>query len=81
MELKTLLRRIINTINYNEIAPDMDLSIDYVCDIVEGLMEKNVTRVTEDVIFPLMENYKAAEDNGEISYIKDTIAMVVEYLN
>ena len=81
MELKDLLKRIIDTCNYNEVSIDTDLSLEYVCQIAEPLVNKDTNEISELIIFPLMSQYRDSEDIDEQEYIQDTIKLILKYIN
>lgn len=80
MELKDLLKRIIDACNYNEMCPDTDLAIEYLTQITPSLYTKDVAKVTENIILPLMDQYRDSEDKSEMKYIQGTIILINDYL-
>ena len=79
MKLNELVKRIIDTCNYNEMCVDTEMTIEYVCDIVEPLATKDTLKITELVIFPMMDQYRASEDVDEMVYIQETIRNIYEW--
>lgn len=80
MELKDLLKRIIDTCNYNEMCIDTDMAIEYLCMITEPLVTKNAIEVSEKIIYDLMKLYRDSEDDDEMEYIQETICTIIKYL-
>ncbi len=80
MKIDELLKRIIDTCNYNEMNVDTDMAIEYACQLALPLAQKDVKAVTDGVIFPLMNQYRETNDNDEIEYIQDTVEMVLEFM-
>lgn len=80
MIIKDLLKRIIDTCNYNEMMIDTDLTLEYLCMISEPLINKDLEAVNNLIIYPLMDQYRDADDRSELDYIKETISEVIKYL-
>ncbi len=80
MKITDLLKRIIDTCNYNEMAIDTDLTIEYLCMITEPLATKNVSAVNDVIISELLNHYRDSEDTNEMEYIQETIKAIMEYL-
>lgn len=80
MKLNELIKRIIDTANFNEMAIDTEMAIEYACQIVEPLYARNVKEVTDSIIIPLMDQYRDANDNEEMEFIQGTIILINDYL-
>ena len=80
MNTKDLIKRIIDTCNYNEMSIDTDLSIEYAIMIAQDFLNKDAKAVSEDIIIPLMQNFRDSDDRDEQDYIKETITMIIEYI-
>ena len=79
--MKDLIKRIIDTCNYNEMNIDTELSLDYAIMIAQDFANKDIKAISTDVIFPLMQLYRDSEDLDEQLYIKDTVEMLIEYIS
>lgn len=80
MELKDVLKRIIDTCNYSEMNIDSEMNTEYVCMLVEPLAFKQIEEVNKLIVFPLMDQYSDAVAKDEKEYIQDTINTVYKYM-
>lgn len=80
MKKSELIKRIIDTANYNEMCIDYDMSIEYACEIADVLTTKDLKQIVDTLVTPLMDQYRDSECKDEQKYITATVQMIFEYL-